>query len=135
MAQRTVTVGSSVGLHARPASLFVQAAARQPVKVKIAKPGGDPVDARSILLVLGLDARGGEEVILTAEGEGAEQALEELATVVATVHHARRHSDRALATWSRRSGGEAVGPVARLDAAPSLRRPQRRSRSPRRRGR
>jgi phosphocarrier protein len=88
MAEKTVTIGSTVGLHARPASLFVQAAARQPVKVKIAKPGGDPVDARSILLVLGLDARGGEEVVLFAEGEGAEQALEELATVVATNHDA-----------------------------------------------
>jgi len=88
MPEKTVTVGSSVGLHARPASLFVKAAARQPVKVKIAKPGGDPVDARSILLVLGLDARGGEDVILSAEGDGAEQALEELATVVATNHDA-----------------------------------------------
>jgi len=38
--------------------------------------------------VLGLDARGGEEVILSAEGEGAEQALEELAAVVATNHDA-----------------------------------------------
>jgi phosphocarrier protein len=88
MPEKTVTVGSSVGLHARPAALFVQAAARQPVKVKIAKAGGDAVDARSILLVLGLDARGGEEVILSAEGDGAEQALEELATVVATDHDA-----------------------------------------------
>ena len=88
MPEKTVTVGSSVGLHARPASLFVQAAARQSVKVKIAKPGGDPVDARSILLMLGLDARGGEEVVLSAEGDGAEQALDELATVVATDHDA-----------------------------------------------
>ena len=88
MPQKTVTVGSSVGLQARPAALFVQAAARQPVKVKIAKAGGDPVDARSILLVLGLDARGGEEVVLSAEGDGAEQALEELARVVATDHDA-----------------------------------------------
>ena len=88
MPEKTVVVGSSVGLHARPAALFVQAAARQPVKVKIAKPGGEPVDARSILLVLGLDARGGEDVILSAEGDGAEQALEELATVVATNHDA-----------------------------------------------
>ena len=88
MPEVTVTVGSTVGLHARPASLFVQAAARQPVKVKIAKLGGDPVDARSILLVLGLDARGGEEVVLSAEGEGAEQVLEELATVVSTNHDA-----------------------------------------------
>ena len=83
MTQKTATVGSKVGLHARPASLFVQAAARQPVRVKIAKNGGEPVDARSILLVLGLDARGGDDVILSAEGEGAEQALDELAGLVA----------------------------------------------------
>jgi phosphocarrier protein HPr len=84
MPQITVTVGSSVGLHARPASLFVQAAAKQPVPVTIAKVGGDPVDARSILLVLGLDARGGQEVVLSADGDGAEQALSELAALVAT---------------------------------------------------
>ena len=82
MAQRTAVIGSSVGLHARPAALFVQAAARQPVKVKIAKPGGDPVDARSILSVLGLDARNGEEVVLTADGEGDESALDELAALL-----------------------------------------------------
>ena len=82
MAQRTAVIGSSVGLHARPAALFVQAAARQRVKVRIAKPGGDPVDARSILSVLGLDARNGEEVVLTADGEGGETALDELAALL-----------------------------------------------------
>jgi phosphocarrier protein HPr len=84
MAQVTVTLGSSVGLHARPASVFVQSAAKQPVPVKIVKLGGGPVDARSILLVLGLPARGGQEVVLTAEGEGDEQALTELAALAAT---------------------------------------------------
>jgi phosphocarrier protein HPr len=82
MAQRNVVIGSSVGLHARPAALFVQAAARQPVKVKIAKVGSDPVDARSILSVLSLDARNGEEVVLSAEGEGDERALAELAELL-----------------------------------------------------
>jgi phosphocarrier protein len=88
MPEITVTVGSSVGLHARPASLFVQAAARQPVPVRIAKSGGDAVDARSILLVLGLDARGGDQVVLSAEGDGADDALRELAALVATDHDA-----------------------------------------------
>jgi len=84
MAQRRVVVGSKVGLHARPAAMFVQAAAKQPMKVTIAKAaGGDPVDARSILSVLALDARGGAEVVLAAEGDGAEQALDELAALVA----------------------------------------------------
>jgi phosphocarrier protein HPr len=86
MPERHAVVGSKVGLHARPAALFVQAAARQPVKVTIAKGDKDPVDARSILAVLGLDVRGGEEVVLSAEGEGAEQALDDLAAVVETDH-------------------------------------------------
>jgi phosphocarrier protein HPr len=84
MAERVVTVGSKVGLHARPAALFVKAASAQPVPVRIAKPGGKPVDARSILSVLALDARGGDEVVLYADGEGAEAALEALATLVGT---------------------------------------------------
>jgi phosphocarrier protein len=83
MPQRTVVVGSKVGLHARPAALFVQAATAQPVPVTIAKPGGDPVDARSILSVLALDARGGDEVILAADGDGADAALDELTALVA----------------------------------------------------
>ena len=83
MPERRVVIGSKVGLHARPAAMFVQAAAKQPVKVTIAKTGGDPVDARSILSVLALDARGGDEVVLAADGDGAEQALEELAALVA----------------------------------------------------
>jgi phosphocarrier protein HPr len=91
MSERRVVVGSSVGLHARPASLFVQAAGQQPVPVTIAKEGGLPVDARSILMVLGLDVRGGDTVVLTADGEGAEQALDELAELVRIDHDA--HSD------------------------------------------
>jgi len=82
MPERTVTVGSSVGLHARPATIFVQAAAKQPVKVTIAKPGKDPVDARSVLSVLGLDVRGGQEVILAADGDGAEAALDDLTALL-----------------------------------------------------
>jgi len=83
MPERRVVVGSKVGLHARPAAMFVQAAAKQPVKVTIAKAGGDPVDARSILSVLALDARGGDEVVLAADGDGADHALDELAALVA----------------------------------------------------
>jgi phosphocarrier protein HPr len=89
MPERRVVVGSKVGLHARPAALFVQAAARQPVRVTIAKDGKPPVDAKSILAVLGMDVRGGEEVTLAAEGEGAEAALDELAAVVAADHDAK----------------------------------------------
>ena len=83
--ERRVTVGSSVGLHARPATLFTKAAAAQPVKVSIAAGDRGPVDARSILSVLGLGVGSGEEVVLTAEdAPEAEAAVEALAQLLAT---------------------------------------------------
>ncbi len=78
MATRTVTIASSVGLHARPAALFVEAATESGLDVEIAKPGEDPVDATSILGVMALGARHGEEVVLTAEGDGADETLDSL---------------------------------------------------------
>ncbi len=78
MAQRIVTVASRVGLHARPAAVFVKAASAAPVAVTIAKEGKDPVSARSILAVLGLDVRCGDQVTITADGAGAEATLDEL---------------------------------------------------------
>ncbi|MET7493108.1 HPr family phosphocarrier protein [Streptomyces sp900116325] len=83
MHQRTVAVGSRSGLHARPASLLVQAASRQPVKVTISRDGQSAVDARSLLSVLALAAQYGDSVVLAAEGDGAEAAVEELATLLA----------------------------------------------------
>ncbi|GHF38913.1 phosphocarrier protein [Amycolatopsis bartoniae] len=88
MPERRVIVGSSVGLHARPAALFVKAAAAQPVPVTIGVGDGDPVDARSLLSVMGLGARGGDEVVLRAEGPEAESALSELASVIEADHDA-----------------------------------------------
>jgi phosphocarrier protein len=46
MPERIVTVASRVGLHARPAAVFVKAASAAPVPVTIAKEGKDPVSAR-----------------------------------------------------------------------------------------
>lgn len=86
MCERRVNVGSSVGLHARPAALFVKAAGNQPVTVTIGKGTAEPVDARSLLSVIGLDARAGDEVVLRADGEHAESALDELAEIVAANH-------------------------------------------------
>ena len=82
MATREVAIGSSVGLHARPASIFVQAATATGVAVTIAKAGGNPVDARSILGVMALGAKNGEVVTLSAEGDGADAALDSLVTLL-----------------------------------------------------
>lgn len=84
MSTRTVTIASSVGLHARPAALFVKAAGEAGVPVTIAKSGGTPVPANSMIAIMALGAKHGDEVVLTAEGEGADEALDLLADLLAT---------------------------------------------------
>lgn len=82
MSQRTVIIASSVGLHARPAALFVQAATATGLPVQIGRGGEESVDARSILGVMALGAKHGEEVTLTAEGQGADRALDDLVALL-----------------------------------------------------
>jgi len=84
MPERTVTVASSVGLHARPASLFAQAAAKVGVPVTLTSAAGKSVNAASILGVLSLGVGHDEKVTLAAEGDGADAALEELAKLLET---------------------------------------------------
>jgi phosphocarrier protein HPr len=77
-----VTVAAEVGLHARPAATFVQAATRAAgVEVTVGKANGAQVNAKSILQVMALDVRQGETILITAEGEGAEELLDELAAI------------------------------------------------------
>ncbi len=86
MAERQVVVGSRIGLHARPAALFVKAATAQSVRITIRKGDGPAVDARSILRVLALGAKNGDTVVLQADGDGADEALRAVASVVAEDH-------------------------------------------------
>ncbi|MBO3745036.1 HPr family phosphocarrier protein [Streptosporangiaceae bacterium NEAU-GS5] len=83
MAERKITVESEVGLHARPAATFVQTAAKSGMDVTIAKlgGGGQPVSAKSILSVLALDVRQGDTIVIKAEGEGADELLDQLAAI------------------------------------------------------
>ena len=81
--QRTVAIGSDSGLHARPAAMFVQAAAKQPVKVTIAKAARRPGAGAQHPVGAGPRRPRGDEVVLVAEGDGADQALDELAALVA----------------------------------------------------
>ena len=82
MPSRDVAIASAVGLHARPANLFVTEVASLGIPVTIAKQGGNPVDARSILGVMALGAKNGEVVTLSAEGDGADAALDSLVSLL-----------------------------------------------------
>ena len=54
MPQRTIAVAALLGLHARPATLFVQAAKDTGLPVTIAREGQEPVEATSVLAVMAL---------------------------------------------------------------------------------
>jgi len=85
--ERRVTVAIAEGLHARPAALFVKLAGEQPAEVTVRKDGEDPVDANSILGVMTLGAAAGDEVVLSAEGDGAEASLDALEQYLTTPEH------------------------------------------------
>jgi phosphocarrier protein HPr len=84
MLERRVTVALAEGLHARPAALFVKLVAEQPAVVTIRKVEGAPVSASSILGLMTLGARLGDEVVLAADGDAAESALDTLAKYLTT---------------------------------------------------
>ncbi|MFL1999833.1 MULTISPECIES: HPr family phosphocarrier protein [unclassified Microbacterium] len=85
---RTVRIGSSHGLHARPAKLFAKAAKDSGIPVTIAKDAGAPVNAASILGVIALGLDQGDYVTLTADGPHAEATVDALAELLTTDHDA-----------------------------------------------
>ena len=81
MPEITVMVKHEVGLHARPASMFVQIAAKFSSDIDVTY-GETTVNAKSILGVLTLGAHKDAEIIIKAEGEDAEDALQALEQLV-----------------------------------------------------
>ncbi|MCB0932957.1 MAG: HPr family phosphocarrier protein [Mycobacterium sp.] len=69
MPSKTVTVGSAVGLHARPAAVISEAVVNSGVPVTLAVEGGDPVDAGSALMIMTLGAGKGAQVVVTSDDE------------------------------------------------------------------
>jgi len=79
--ERSVTIGSAVGLHARPASIFVQAVVTTGASVTLTTTSGTTVNAASILSVLALGLPYGAEVILSSSDAAA---VDTLATLLET---------------------------------------------------
>ena len=80
MYTRKATVVAGVGLHARPAAVFVRAVNKTGLPITLAKDGQSPIDARSLLAVMSGDFEHGTEVEI---GVGPHDATEE--SVVAAV--------------------------------------------------
>lgn len=89
MPSQVVVVASKVGLHARPASLLIKAAAAAGVPVTINRVGETPVNAASMLSVLALGAKCGDEIEITVgDGPDSDSILANLVEIVTTDHDA-----------------------------------------------
>jgi phosphocarrier protein HPr len=79
--EREVEVGSDLGLHARPAALFAEAAAGYRADLTVTKEGYE-VDATSLLMLLTLDARRGDRLLIRGTGVDAPEAVARLAALL-----------------------------------------------------
>lgn len=79
MPSKTVTVGSAIGLHARPAAIIAEAVLNAGVPVTLSMDGGEPVDAGSALMIMTLGAAKGAQVTVDSDDADA------LATVAGLV--------------------------------------------------
>ncbi len=70
-----LTVQNKLGLHARPAARFVRTASRYQAQVQVSK-GAKTANAKSINQVATLGVRQGDEILLSASGPDAGEALE-----------------------------------------------------------
>ncbi|HJD77526.1 MAG TPA: HPr family phosphocarrier protein [Corynebacterium pollutisoli] len=82
MASKTVTVGSAVGLHARPAAIVADAAGEYDDDIILTLVGdedGEEADAASALMIMALGAEKGDQVTVTSDNA---EAVEKIAALI-----------------------------------------------------
>jgi phosphocarrier protein HPr len=77
MLKKILTISNELGLHARPAAMFVQLTSRYKSKITVFR-GTQKVDGKSIMGLLMLAAKKGSKLQLIIEGEDEEDLLREL---------------------------------------------------------
>jgi phosphocarrier protein HPr len=78
---KELTVTNQLGIHARPASMFVKAASRYHSDVFVEKDG-ETVNGKSIMGMMMLAAGPGSKIRVRAEGNDAAQAITELESLL-----------------------------------------------------
>ena len=81
MASQKTTIKNKTGIHARPASVFVQTASKFKSKVQITAKG-KKVDAKSILMIMSMGLSNGTEIEISADGPDADDAVKALVALV-----------------------------------------------------
>lgn len=81
MIERTFTIINKLGLHARAAAKFVTTASQFDSDIQVSR-NGRTVNGKSIMGVMMLAAAKDTDIIVTADGEDAESALDEIAALI-----------------------------------------------------
>lgn len=81
MVEQKVIVRLKTGLQARPAALFVQEANRYIAEIFVQK-NDKKVNAKSIMGIMSLAIASGKEIVISADGNEAEQAVQSLVDFV-----------------------------------------------------
>ena len=81
MYSQKVTVENKTGLHARPASVFVQTASKFKSNITVQKDEKS-INAKSILNIMTLGAVKGVEITISAEGPDEEAAVKTLVDLI-----------------------------------------------------
>lgn len=79
MKELSYVITDPEGIHARPAGALVKEAVAFTSKITIGKDGKE-VDAKRIFGIMGLAAKQGQTIVLKAEGDDEDAAIEKLGT-------------------------------------------------------
>ncbi|MEY2499861.1 MAG: phosphocarrier protein HPr [Verrucomicrobiota bacterium] len=79
--EKEITVINRLGLHARPAAMFVRIASRYRSEVWVEKEG-EKINGKSIMGLMMLAAGQGSKLIIRCEGPDAEKAMEDLEALI-----------------------------------------------------
>ena len=81
MTQKTITIENKTGIHARPASIFVQTATKFKSKIQL-QAKGKTIDAKSILMIMSMGLVKCTEVTIIADGPDEAEAVKALKDLI-----------------------------------------------------
>ena len=84
MIKAITKIAHAVGLHARPAAMVVKLVNSSGEKVTLSRLGKSPVNAASMLSVLSLGLKQGEEVEISIDSDEANDLMEQIVSLIST---------------------------------------------------
>ncbi len=82
MVEKRVVIRNRLGIHARPATLLVQAAAKFEAEIFLSKGEVRRINGKSIMGIMMLAAEHGAELLIEAEGSDADEAVAQVAALL-----------------------------------------------------